>query len=68
MTRDADPRAEEVKRLAAEPRRSLASDVLRFVARTKKWWLVPLLLALVIFSLFALLGGTGLAPFIYPLF
>lgn len=45
-----------------------ASDVLRFVARTNKWWLLPLLLALLIFSALALLGGTGVAPFIYPLF
>jgi hypothetical protein len=36
--------------------------------RTKKWWLAPLLLSLLIFSLLMVLSGTALAPFIYTLF
>jgi hypothetical protein len=34
----------------------------------KKWWLVPLLVTLGLVAVLAMLGGTGVAPFIYTLF
>ena len=32
------------------------------------WWLLPILLVLLLLGLAVLLGGTAVAPFIYPLF
>jgi len=40
-------------------------DFLRF---NKKWWLAPILIALVVIGGILILGATGAAPFIYTLF
>jgi hypothetical protein len=39
-----------------------------FVFQNKKWWLTPIILLLVLVSALILLGGSGVAPFIYSLF
>ena len=39
-----------------------------FMKENKKWWLLPLILALLIFAALIFLSGTGIAPFIYTLF
>lgn len=68
MSTGQDHRETSVRALANARDRGVVRDVLGFVANTKKWWLVPLLIAFALFSALALLGSTGLAPFIYPLF
>jgi drug/metabolite transporter superfamily protein YnfA len=48
---------------------STAKELLRFLRREKKWWLLPLavvLLAMAALILFA--QGSSLAPFLYPFF
>jgi len=44
------------------------SELWGFLRENKKWWLLPILIVLLLFSLLILLSGTGLAPFIYQLF
>jgi hypothetical protein len=39
-----------------------------FLLHNKKWWLTPIIVVLVVVGALVLLGGTGLAPFIYTLF
>jgi len=39
-----------------------------FLRQTKKWWLLPIVIVLLGFSLLVLLSGTAAAPFIYTLF
>lgn len=34
----------------------------------KKWWLTPIILAMVLISALVMLSGTAAAPFIYTLF
>ena len=55
---------------AAEERHTggLLADFVAFLSHNKKWWLTPILLALVLLAGLILLGGSPLAPFIYPLF
>ena len=53
---------------AAEPKSSLAREIIDFLRVSKKWWLAPILLFLLLASLLILLGGTAAAPFIYTLF
>lgn len=47
---------------------NLFSDFWHFLKESKKWWLVPLLVFLLLAGLFIYLCGTGAAPFIYTLF
>ena len=60
--------AEAFQREAAGPRLSLAREFWDFLCHNKKWWLLPILIALALLGLLAVLGGTGLAPFIYTVF
>ncbi len=48
--------------------RGLLRELWLFVRSTKKWWLVPLLIALLVLGAAAVLSGTVYAPFIYTLF
>jgi len=61
-------RAEEFARRAAAKRNGLATEFWQFLRHNKKWWLLPLLLALGLVGLFVVLASTGAGPFIYTLF
>lgn len=39
-----------------------------FLRHNKKWWLVPIIVALLLVGVLVILGGTAAAPFIYTLF
>ena len=39
-----------------------------FLRHNKKWWLTPIILALLAFGVLLLVGGSVAAPFIYTLF
>ena len=44
-------------------------ELLRFVSSNKKYWLLPIVLAMVLLGgLLVLAGGSVVAPFIYTLF
>jgi hypothetical protein len=60
--------ADVFRQEAAAPRVGLAREFWDFLAHNKKWWLLPILIALAIIALLVVLGGTGLAPFIYTVF
>ncbi len=53
---------------AAEKRKGPAAEFLSFVLQNKKWWLTPIILVLALVAVLVVLGGTGVAPFIYSLF
>jgi hypothetical protein len=45
------------------------SELFRFLWERKLWWLVPMLVVLLLFVVFIVLGSTaGVGPFIYTLF
>lgn len=58
----------EFNKVNQEKRPSLLSEFWFFLKHNKKWWLLPILIILLFLSLLILLGGTAIAPFIYPLF
>ena len=39
-----------------------------FLLHNKKWWLTPIILVLLVFSVFIALTSSAIAPFIYVLF
>jgi hypothetical protein len=53
---------------AEAPARGFLLELFDYLRATKKWWLAPVILALLVVSAFILLGGTAAAPLIYTLF
>ncbi len=59
---------EEFQREAAASRQGLVAEFWDFLKHNKKWWLLPILGLLLLLGALIILGGTGVAPFIYTLF
>jgi hypothetical protein len=59
--------SEDFAKQAEEPQIGLVAEFVEFVVHNKKWWLTPIILVLILFGLFMVLGNAA-APFIYPLF
>ncbi|HVU36011.1 MAG TPA: DUF5989 family protein [Opitutaceae bacterium] len=51
-----------------EKQPSLIAEVVHLLLHTKKWWLAPLIVVLLIMSVLIVLGSTSAGPFIYSLF
>jgi hypothetical protein len=52
----------------ANEKKGAGSDWIAYLGRTKKWWLLPLILMMLLLGVFLLASGTVAAPFIYTLF
>lgn len=66
-----DPaRKETLDQVAAEGNapRSLPAEMLGLLRANRKWWLLPILIVIALLALLLILGGTGVAPFIYSIF
>lgn len=46
---------------------SVFSEFVRFLADTKKWWLVPIAVMAVLIALLVILSSAGATPFIYSM-
>jgi uncharacterized protein YdaL len=46
----------------------MAAEFFYFLKHSKKWWLLPIVVMLVVFGVLVFLSGTAAAPFIYTLF
>jgi Family of unknown function (DUF5989) len=56
-------------RLAADNSNpSLVRELCQFLLQTKKWWLFPVIVTLLLLGLLIWMSGTAAAPFIYTLF
>ncbi len=53
---------------ATDSRRGLVREFIDLLATTKKWWLVPAIIAIVLLGVLVFLSGTAAAPFMYTLF
>lgn len=53
---------------AGRKRSNILCEFLAFLRHNKKWWLLPIIAILLLLGLLVMLGGTALAPFLYPLF
>lgn len=53
---------------AASGRLGILGEFWEFLRTNKKWWLTPIILVIVLLTLFGILGQSVIAPFIYPLF
>jgi hypothetical protein len=53
---------------AHKRRPSLVREFWQLLRDHRKWWLTPIVIALLVLSLFAMLSTSAAAPFIYTLF
>jgi hypothetical protein len=60
--------AQEFEKAAHGKRRSLVGELAGFLGATRKYWLLPLVIVLLLLVGLVILGGTAAAPFIYTLF
>jgi hypothetical protein len=49
-------------------RTGMAAEFWYFLRTSKKWWLTPIVVVLLLFGVLVFLSGTAAAPFIYTLF
>jgi len=50
------------------PKMGIFGEFIDFLKHNKKWWLLPIIIVLLLVGALVLLGGSVLAPLIYPLF
>lgn len=63
-----EPKDPPFQTLARARRTGLARELFDFLVEHKKWWLAPILIALVLLGALVALGGTAAGPFLYTLF
>lgn len=61
-------RAAEFQKAAQEKPPGVVAEFLDFLVHNKKWWLAPIVIILILISVFVLLTHSAVAPFIYVLF
>jgi hypothetical protein len=59
---------EEFQKEALKSRSSFVSELVGFIANTKKWWLLPIVVCMILLALLVFFSGSGAAPFIYTIF
>lgn len=59
---------DDFARRAAQRERSFFGEYWAFLRSSGRWWLIPIVVALLIVGVLVVLGGTAVAPFIYTLF
>ena len=64
--REAAKGSAEFEREATRSQPSLVAEFIAFLAAEKKWWLAPIVIVLLLLTLIAWVGGSSLAPWIYP--
>jgi hypothetical protein len=62
------PQADFAALAARENGGSLIRECMQFLSHTKKWWLFPVLVALLLAGTFFVLSTSAAAPLIYTLF
>ena len=61
-------RADEFAAQAEQQSQGLLREYIDFLKHNKKWWLLPIIFALLLVGVLIIFGGTAAAPFIYTLF
>ena len=59
---------QNLEELAQQKDSNLIKELISFLMENKKWWLTPIVLAIILLGVLVVIGGSGAAPFIYSLF
>lgn len=65
---DSGDGSDEFARQAQSQSPGLLREYWEFLAHNKKWWLIPIIVALLMVGILIVFGGSAAAPFIYTLF
>lgn len=57
----------EFQTQSEQPAPGIVVEFWDFLCHNKKWWLAPIIIALLLIGLLVFISGSGLAPFIYPI-
>lgn len=60
--------ASDFERQAQGQNAGIVKEFVDLLRHNKKWWLAPVIVALLILGVLVVLGSTAAAPFIYTLF
>lgn len=66
--RDAAPDQVSFQQAAQEEQPSFVAEFVGFLLESKKWWLIPIVVVLMLVGVLVMLSSSVVAPFIYPLF
>lgn len=67
-SRGPGPELREFEEQARQGNPGLVREMWDLIRHNKKWWLIPVILALLAIGVLVVLGTTAAATFIYPLF
>jgi hypothetical protein len=59
---------EQQAQLARESASGPVAEFLYFLTQTRKWWMLPIIMALLTVGALLVVSGTALAPLIYAVF
>ena len=62
-----EPARDEFRGQADSPQPGMIAELGDFLKHNKKWWLLPILIAVLLLTGLVILSGTALAPLIDPL-
>ena len=60
--------SESEKTAAGETGGGFAGEFWHSMRQNRKWWMAPIIIAVLLFGLLMILGSSALAPFIYTIF
>lgn len=63
-----DPENNDFAQQAAETSPSIVQEFLQYLSESKKWWMIPILIAGGLIAALVALSSSAVAPLIYPLF
>lgn len=66
MQQDGEERFEQAARKYRE--KGILRELLDFLRENRRWWMIPIVAALLLVGVLVFLGSTAAAPFIYTLF
>lgn len=62
-----NPEVEAFELSNSEAQPSLVADLWAFLRENKKYWMIPLIVSLLVLGILIAMGGSAVAPFIYPI-
>ena len=60
--------AKELRELSEARSGGVLAQMWGYIGESRKWWLIPIILMMLLLGIMFVIGGSGAAPFIYTIF